>query len=84
MNLERYKLITDQLKFINSSKQVLYLYKVKNNIYANRKKKKREVKATIVKNMRDYSQDPFFVKKAESAKAFLKKHPLPPSEKKNK
>jgi hypothetical protein len=48
------------------------------------RKKKHEVKVTIVKNMRDYSQDPFFVKKTESAKAFLKKHPLPPSEKKNK
>lgn len=48
------------------------------------RKKKHEIKVTIVKDMRDYSQDPFFLKKAESAKAFLKKHPLPPSEKKNK
>jgi|GEM_PF-511005 len=32
---------------------------------------------TIVKNMRDYSKDPYFVKKFEEAKIFLKKHPIP-------
>lgn len=47
-------------------------------------KKKKEPTYTIVKDMRDYSQEPYFLKKTESAKAFLKKHPLPPSEKKNK
>ena len=37
---------------------------------------------TVVKKMRDYSNDPFFKKKAENAKAFLKKHGLPKSFKK--
>ncbi len=46
------------------------------------RKKKDEIKVTIVKDMRDYSEDPFFKKKAESAKEFLKKHPLPESSKK--
>jgi hypothetical protein len=32
---------------------------------------------TIDENMRDYSKEPAFVKAAERAKAFLKKHPLP-------
>jgi len=32
---------------------------------------------TVVKNMRDYSNEPVFVKKAERATEFLKKHPLP-------
>lgn len=30
----------------------------------------------VVKKMHDYSDDPFFKKKAEDAKAFLKKHGL--------
>jgi len=34
---------------------------------------------TIVKELRDYSKDPYFVKKAEEAKEFLKKHGLPKS-----
>jgi len=34
------------------------------------------------KKMRDYSDDPFFKKKAEDAIKFLKKHPLPNSLKK--
>ena len=39
----------------------------------------------VVKKMRDYSNDPFFKKKAEDAIEFLKKHPLPDREKnKNK
>jgi len=29
------------------------------------------------KNMRDYSNEPAFIKSAERAEAFLKKHPLP-------
>ena len=40
-------------------------------------KKDMSINVTVVKKMRDYSQDPFFKKKAERAKAFLKKHPLP-------
>ena len=32
---------------------------------------------TVVKAMRDYSNDPFVIKKAERAAAFLEKHPLP-------
>jgi hypothetical protein len=32
---------------------------------------------TIDKNMRDYSKEPAFVKAAQKAAAFLKKHPLP-------
>jgi hypothetical protein len=32
---------------------------------------------TVVKEMRDYSNDPFIIKKAEKAAAFLEKHPLP-------
>ena len=31
----------------------------------------------IDKNMRDYSNEPDFIKAAERAQAFLKKHPLP-------
>ncbi len=31
----------------------------------------------VVKKMRDYSKEPFFKKKAEKARAFLKKHGLP-------
>lgn len=30
----------------------------------------------VVKEMRDYSKDPTFVKRAEEAKAYLKKHGL--------
>lgn len=32
---------------------------------------------TVDKNMRDYSNDPYFKKKKADAKAFLKAHPLP-------
>jgi hypothetical protein len=40
---------------------------------------------TVVKNMRDYSNDPFVLKKAEKAKAAIKKYGLPKSfTKKNK
>lgn len=37
---------------------------------------------TVVKNMRDYSNDPLVIEKAEKATAFLKKHGLPKSVKK--
>ena len=40
------------------------------------------VSVTVVKKMKDYSQDPFFKKKVERAKAFLTKHPLPEETKK--
>lgn len=43
------------------------------------KKKKKEPTFTIVNEMRNYSEDPFFKKKTEAAKAFLKKHPIPES-----
>jgi hypothetical protein len=32
---------------------------------------------TVVKKMRDYSKEPFFVKKKEDAMAFLEKYGLP-------
>jgi hypothetical protein len=35
---------------------------------------------TVNPNMRDYSKDPFFIKKAERAREFLAKHPLPKEE----
>jgi len=44
-------------------------------------KKKEEIKVTVVKKMRDYSQDPTFRKKAEKAKAFLQKNGSPPQSK---
>jgi hypothetical protein len=41
-------------------------------------------KVTIVKNMRDYSNDPFVVRKREMAIAFIKKNGFPPGPKKKK
>lgn len=38
----------------------------------------------VVKNMRDYSNDPYFIKKAERAKAFIEKYGLPFQEKDKK
>ena len=32
---------------------------------------------TVNKNMKDYGNEPYFVKKTEAARAFLKKHGLP-------
>ncbi|HVY73300.1 MAG TPA: hypothetical protein VG890_00630 [Puia sp.] len=40
-------------------------------------KKKYNADITIDPNMRDYSKDPFFVKKAAEAEATLKKYGLP-------
>jgi hypothetical protein len=37
----------------------------------------KEAHITIDNNMRDYSNEPAFVKAAAKAAAFLKKHPLP-------
>ena len=31
----------------------------------------------VVEQMRNYANDPYFVEKAEKAKAFLKEHPIP-------
>ncbi len=41
--------------------------------------KKYEIKGsiTVVENMRDYSQDPYFRKKAENAKKNLEKYGIP-------
>lgn len=47
-------------------------------------KKENSTGVTIVKKTRDYSNDPFVRKKAEQAKAFIKKHGLPESFKKKK
>jgi len=44
--------------------------------------RKKEISVTVVRKMRDYSQDPFFRKKAEKVKAFLEKYGLPPQTKK--
>lgn len=43
------------------------------------KKNKGKVRTSIQidKSMKDYSNDPVFVRKAEEAKAFLKEHGLP-------
>jgi hypothetical protein len=38
---------------------------------------KKQTHITVDKNMQDYSNEPAFVKAAEKATAFLKKHPLP-------
>lgn len=42
-------------------------------------KKNKPSNITVVKKMRDYSQEPAFKKKEESARAFLKKNGLPKS-----
>ena len=47
-------------------------------------KKDNSLQVTVVKKIRDYSQDPFIKKKAERAKAFIKKHGLPEDFKKSK
>lgn len=36
-----------------------------------------EIRFTVSDNVKDHSKDPFFVKKAQMAKAFLKTHGLP-------
>jgi hypothetical protein len=35
------------------------------------------IKVTIVKELRDYSKDPFFIKKKEEAIKFLEEHGVP-------
>lgn len=39
---------------------------------------------TVDPNMRDYNKDPYFIKKAEKARAFIEKHGLPKKEQKKK
>jgi len=46
-------------------------------VIPNKKSNKKSHIVTVDKNMKDYSNDPFFVKKTEEAAAFLKKHGLP-------
>lgn len=41
--------------------------------------KKAEAVVNISNKVKDYSNDPFFVKKAKAAEAFLRKHGLPAS-----
>lgn len=43
---------------------------------ADKKKIIPDLQITVVKNMRDYSKDPVFVKKHERMKALLEKHPI--------
>jgi hypothetical protein len=45
-------------------------------------KKEKATNVTVVKKIRDYSEEPVFKKKAEKAVAFIKKHGLPKSFKK--
>jgi hypothetical protein len=40
-------------------------------------KKEKKSDITVVKNMRDYREEPAFQKKAKKAKVFLKKNGLP-------
>ncbi len=40
-------------------------------------KRKYGLEITIDPNMRDYSKDPYFIEKAEKARAFIAKHGLP-------
>lgn len=47
-------------------------------------KKQKTAQVTVVKKMRDYSQEPVFKKKAEHAIAFIKKNGLPKSFQKEK
>jgi hypothetical protein len=44
-----------------------------------KKEKKNKSGVTVDENMRDYSNDPYVKKKAETARAFLKKHGVPKS-----
>ena len=44
-----------------------------------KKEKKNKSGVTVDENMRDYSNDPFVKKKAETARTFFKKHGVPKS-----
>jgi hypothetical protein len=45
---------------------------------------KEDIGITVVHNMRDYSKDPFILKKVEQARAFIAKHGLPKEGKRKK
>ena len=42
---------------------------------------RRESSITVVRNMRDYSNDPFIIKKVDKARTFIAKHGLPENDK---
>lgn len=42
-----------------------------------KEQKKVAITAIISSNVKDYSNDPFFIKKADDSKAFLEKHGFP-------
>lgn len=65
------RIFTGKVKSVN--------LKTKINDMPTAKSKKETPGITVVKKMKDYSKDPYFVKKAERARAFLEKHPLPES-----
>jgi hypothetical protein len=46
--------------------------------------KKITYKVTVVENMRDYSNDPFVLKKEKMAREFIEKNGLPPDRRKKK
>jgi hypothetical protein len=48
-----------------------------------KKVKERQPTVAIDPNMRDYSQDPFILKKVERARDFIAKHGLPKEKPKN-
>lgn len=49
------------------------------NVKKKKKKKtvKRQYAGTVNPNLKSYANDPFFLKKAEQAKEFLRKHGVP-------
>ena len=42
-----------------------------------KKTPKLKLRVTVSSEVKDYSKDPYFVKKAEEARKFLEKHPVP-------
>lgn len=48
------------------------------------KKDKKKHTVTVDENMPDYGKDPYFIKKAEEAAAFIREVGLPPQIKKNR
>ncbi len=39
--------------------------------------RKKTTRVIVSKNVKDYGNEPFFIKKAEESKGFLEKHPIP-------
>ena len=89
---ERIMNVNEAVEFIGIEKHILYakcangeipffrmgkLYKFKRSELIQLKDAQGSI--TVKKKMRDYSNEPYFVKKAEKATAFLKKHGLPKS-----